>query len=74
MSTYYAPETLKELGDTLKKLTSKSKIISGGTDLTIQLSRSNGIDALLYPGKPEGIRDISQVPEGRGGSRKKDIL
>jgi len=62
--TYYAPKTLYELADILEKLTLESKIISGGTDLTIGLRRCPGIDALLFPGKVKGIRDISQIPDG----------
>ena len=60
----YTPETFTQLSDALRKLTPKSKIISGGTDLTIALNREPGADALVYMGKIKGIRDIVQLPEG----------
>ena len=59
-----APKTMPELFDALKKLTPESKIISGGTDLTIKLNQgSHAPDTILYLGGIKEFKDITKSAE-----------
>lgn len=64
-TTILTPKTMPELASCLGKLTPASKIISGGTDLVVQMNKGAlDPDALLYMGGLEGARDIARTSEG----------
>lgn len=59
----YTPEKLEQIPDCLKKMTNKSKIIGGGTDLIIKLQNTsieNKPDALCYFGRIDELRQIHE--------------
>lgn len=59
MMNYYVPKTLDELFIVLENMTSKSKIIGGGTDLGICLNKKLIIpDALLYIGNIKESKEV----------------
>ena len=61
----FMPDSLPELAEALGNLTSRGKIIAGGTDLVIALNRGlSAPDALLYLGKVESIQGITETPDG----------
>ena len=60
----YIPKNLPELFNALGKMTAESKIIGGGTDLTISLNKGNyEPDALLYMGELEDARKILETAD-----------
>lgn len=59
MKDYYTPNNLEDLYFSLKNMTEKSKIISGGTDLGIQLNKKMVTpDILVYMGKVEESKKV----------------
>lgn len=62
--TVYTPQSMPELFADLERLTPRSKLISGGTDLIIRLQQGTcKPDALLYPGNIPGIGDITETAD-----------
>ncbi|MGL5904251.1 MAG: FAD binding domain-containing protein [Cetobacterium sp.] len=62
MINYYTPKNLEELYSSLKNMTSKSKIIGGGTDLGICLNKKIiNPDILLYIGNIKESKEINLI-------------
>jgi len=60
----YIPKNLPELFSALGKMTAESKIMGGGTDLTISLNKGDCTpDALLYMGEVEDARKILETAD-----------
>lgn len=64
MSTCYTPKTMDELRRALDRLTGRSLILAGGTDLVLRLRAEHlQPDALLYLGGVPALREIEITPD-----------
>jgi CO/xanthine dehydrogenase FAD-binding subunit len=58
-TAWYAPKTLEELQQTLRRMTPDSRILGGGSDLVIRMRQESfEPDALLYTGEVAEFRSI----------------